>query len=440
MTTTTDSFAPVAKTERIASIDVVRGVALLGILLMNVTGFALYRGYYDPTNAGGATGLDLAAWAINNLLFEGTMRGLFSMLFGAGIVLFLSRSGGNLLVVTDAYFRRILWLFLFGIIHAYLLLWFGEILYPYALIGLFAYSFRNLAPNRLIACSLVLSLCLTALNVKEYVQTGYAYRHYTAATAKQRAGAQLTKPERKALIDWEAIVASKKATPERAAEAKAELSKGYFSIVWYRATTVQTLQTTIMYRQFFWDIFGMMLLGMAFLKLGIFSAARSTGFYGRMVLFGYAVGLTTNYWETAYLIDHQFDVRAFFLTDVTHELGRIPTTIGHIGLIMLFIRSGWLVGLRNALGAVGQMAFTNYILHTLICTTLFMGFGFGLFNELRRHELYYVVFAIWLFQLIISPLWLRYFRFGPLEWAWRSLTYWQRQPFRKTTRPTLIEA
>ncbi len=431
--TTELPITPTRKADRISAIDIIRGVALLGILLMNITGFGLYRAYYDPTNSGGATGWDLTAWWTTNMFFEGTMRGLFSMLFGAGIVLFTSRTinGEQTLSVTDAYFRRILWLFLFGVIHAYLLLWYGEILYPYALIGLFAYSFRNWNPTKLVLGAIFLSVVLTALNVKDYVQTEQAFTQYTLAMQKKNTADSLSKTDKKAITDWEAIVAGKKVTPDGFSTAKKELSQGYFSIVWYRATTVQILQTTIMYRQFFWDIFGMMLLGMAFLKNGIFKAQRSTRFYVGMVLAGYAVGLTTNYWETSYIIGHQFDLRAFYFTDCTHELGRIPTTIGHIGLIMLFIKSGWLPFLQKSLAAVGQMAFTNYITQTLICVTIFMGFGFGMFGKLQRHELYYVVFSIWLFQLIISPVWLTYFRFGPLEWAWRSLTYWEKQPFKK---------
>lgn len=211
-----------------------------------------------------------------------------------------------------------------------------------------------------------------------------------------------------------------------------ELNKGYFSIVMYRAPRNQIMQTTIMYRVFFWDIFAMMLLGMAFLKNGIFKAEKSKRYYLIMALAGYAIGIGTNYWETSYLIHHQFEILTFYLTDITHELGRVPTTIGHIGVLMLFIKSGVLSFLQRALAAVGQMAFTNYIIHTIICNIIFMGFGFALFGKLHRHELYYIVFGIWIFQLILSPLWLRYFRYGPLEWAWRSLTYWQIQPFKKT--------
>ena len=115
----------------------------------------------------------------------------------------------------------------------------------------------------------------------------------------------------------------------------------------------------------------------------------------------------------------------------TYDLGRLMMAMGYIGLVMTFCKLGWLLVLQRALAAVGQMALTNYLSHSIICNVIFMGFGFGLVGELRRFELYYVVFSIWAFQLVMSPIWLRYFRFGPVEWLWRSMTYQQWQPFRR---------
>jgi uncharacterized protein len=157
-----------------------------------------------------------------------------------------------------------------------------------------------------------------------------------------------------------------------------------------------------------------------------------------MALVGYSVGLSVNYWETTYLITHQFGIIAQDLTSITYNVGRVFTTLGHIAVIMLFIKSGIAMFLQRSLAAVGQMALTNYIMQTLICNSLFLGFGFSLYGQLERHELYYIVFSVWIFQLIISPIWLQYFRFGPLEWIWRSLTYWQKQPFKKAAAQTNI--
>jgi uncharacterized protein len=146
---------------------------------------------------------------------------------------------------------------------------------------------------------------------------------------------------------------------------------------------------------------------------------------------GYAVGLTVNYYETTMVYQSNWEIVTMHRAEQTYQLGRLFNTMGHIGLAMLFIRSGMLRFLQNAIAAVGKMALTNYLIHTVICNIYFMGFGFGMFGRLQRYELYYVVAVIWIFQLIYSPIWFKYFRFGPAEWAWRSLTYMKTQPFRR---------
>ncbi len=161
---------------------------------------------------------------------------------------------------------------------------------------------------------------------------------------------------------------------------------------------------------------GMMLIGMAMLKLGVITAERDRKFYLLMILLGYGIGGTINaitgYWRLA------------------SEPGRLLVAGGHIGLVMLIVKSGWLKRLTSRLAAVGQMALTCYLATSLICTTLFEGYGFGMFAKLQRYQLLYVVFSVWLFLLIASPIWLRHFRFGPMEWVWRSLTYWRKQPMK----------
>jgi uncharacterized protein len=116
----------------------------------------------------------------------------------------------------------------------------------------------------------------------------------------------------------------------------------------------------------------------------------------------------------------------------TYDIGRMGMAIGYIGLVMLICKSEILTLLRSALAAVGQMALTNYLSHSVICNFIFMGYGLGLVGQLNRYEIYYVVLGVWIFQLIVSPLWLRFFRFGPVEWLWRTLTYMQWQPMKIT--------
>jgi uncharacterized protein len=427
------NLSPTGNTNRINSVDIIRGISLCGILLMNITGFGLPHAYVDPTVFGGATGSNLAVWWTNSMFFEGTMRGMFTILFGAGIILFTGRPTESIngVSVTDAYFRRILWLLLFGIIHCYLLLWHGEILYTYAIIGMFAFSFRHWKPRQLVIGAIVLLLLATAWSVKDYFYEKNTFDLATAAQQKKEKGTTLTKKEESAIADWQSIFSEKKPTTEKLNEEIDAYHQDYLSILVYKGPINQYMETTFFYRIAFFETFAMMLLGMALLKNGILKAEKSNRYYIMLALVGYSVGLSVNYWETSYVMAHQFQIIALDLTDITYNLGRVFTTLGHIALIMLFIKSGILMLVQSALAAVGQMAFTNYIMQTVICNTIFLGFGFSLYGMLERHELYYIVASVWIFQLIASSIWLQYFRFGPLEWMWRSLTYWQKQPFRK---------
>jgi uncharacterized protein len=155
---TSPNLGPVNSDERINSLDVLRGVALLGILLMNIVGFGMvFNAYNDPTVMGGAGGWNLRVWATNSMLFEGTMRAMFSMLFGVGMILMTTRmeKRGGGIEVADIYYRRTIVLLIFGLIHAYLILWAGEVLFAYGLFGLFLFPFRNTAPKKLIIASVV---------------------------------------------------------------------------------------------------------------------------------------------------------------------------------------------------------------------------------------------------------------------------------------------
>jgi len=205
----------------------------------------------------------------------------------------------------------------------------------------------------------------------------------------------------------------------------------YFEIIASHAGFIIWMQSTGFYLYFFWDTVGMMLIGMGLLKLGVFTGERSDRFYLTMMVVGYAIGISVNVYETRLLIDSNFDVMAFAKVNLTYDLGRLPMTFGHIGLLMLVCRMRWLNWLTSRFAAVGRMALTNYIAHSVVCAFVFTGIGFSMYGELERYQLYFVVGAIWLAQLIISPIWLKHFRFGPLEWLWRSLTYKQRQPMRR---------
>ncbi len=199
------------------------------------------------------------------------------------------------------------------------------------------------------------------------------------------------------------------------------------------AEGIVSRQSYVLYMYTFWDATGMMLIGMALLKLGILNAERSSRFYLSMMAIGYGIGCSVNAYEINVLLNSNFGVLETAQSFLTYDVGRVPVTLGHVGLVMLICRKGWLNWLTSRIAAVGRMALTSYVTHTVICIFIFFGIGFAMFGELQRYQLYYVVFGIWIFQLIVSPIWLKYYRFGPLEWLWRSLTYNKRQAMKRST-------
>jgi len=424
-------FIPVTNSERILPLDIMRGFVLCGILLMNITGFGLANAYMNPTVSGGSTGWSLYAWITTNMFFEGTMRALFSLLFGVGTYIILDRltkkDAG--IKAADIYFRRLLWMLVFGLIHGYLLLWTGEILYDYALMGLLLFSFRNMAPKKLILIALLLFAIGTFWTYKDYTGDKKLVADVALAQTKTAQGQELSKELKEATAKWEKI--EEKKSPKHVEEVNTNMRKGYLDLVAYLAPKNLEGDTFWVYRYDLWDVFSMMLLGIALFKLNVLSGGKSYRFYGLMVLLGYAVGLTTNYYEVTSIMSGNFSFLAFSKSYITYDLGRIGMAIGHIGLIMIFAKLPILSWLKTRIAAVGKMALTNYIMHSLICMVIFTGVGFGMFGKLQRYELYYVVFAVWIFQLIISPIWLKYFHFGPIEWLWRRLSYQYKPPFKK---------
>lgn len=431
MTSETQALSPVGDA-RIASLDVLRGVAVLGILLMNIVGFGLLpAAYNNPEAAGGARGADLAAWFATTLLFEGTMRGLFSMLFGASIVLLTGRmaAAGAGLETAEIYFRRMMWMMLFGFVHWALLLWYGEILFAYSLCGLALFAVRNAAPRSQLRAAIALLVLSVGLNALDHAA---AVDERAAAARVERVAPGQAAPADAALAEAWRERADEYAPPADERRETLELHRGgYVQAVaeqWPMSYAFQW--ETLPY----WAIFDMipfMLLGMALLRLDVLSAQRPARFYAAMAAAGYVIGLPLNAWEAYGEWSSGFAVLAHSRSGITYEISRLAMVFGHLGALLLIIRGGVLRRLQARLAAVGQMAFSNYIAQTMICTALFWGFGFGLFMQLARHELYAVVALIWAAELIWSPLWLRRFRFGPLEWLWRSLAYARRQPMRR---------
>jgi uncharacterized protein len=425
------AVAPVREEERISAIDTIRGFALLGILLMNITGFGLPQAAYsNPIPAGGATGWNLFLWSVMNVFADGKMRAIFSLTFGASVCLLVDRLSrkGAAADAADIHYRRMLWLMLFGMIHAYLI-WLGDILFWYALAGLLLYPLRKLSPRALLVTAGILMLALSANGYRNYVQIKNEHSAYVQIQADEKAGKKLTEEQEGAKKEWEQTLKDTFPSPaDLKKETDAHLGS-YYKLLLFRANAVYPIHSHPIYDPFWYDPLAMMLIGMALLKLGVLTGNYSKKFYLCMALVSFAVGIPSDTWSAWYPIKHHFAIEAWYLTGVEYQFGRF-TAFGYLALLLLVIKSGVLQPVTRTLASVGRMAFSNYILTSLICTTVFEGYGFGLFGKLQRYQLYEIIPLVWAVNLMISPIWLRHFRFGPLEWAWRCLTYWKIQPFR----------
>lgn len=430
-----ESPQPVALTERIQTIDVVRGMALLGILLMNIPFFGrAFQLENEPLLRPGST--DYNVYAVITILFEGKMRALFSMLFGAGILIFTGRKEATVgSSSADFYYRRLLWMVLFGVIHEYVLMWVGDILFDYAISALFLFPFRNLRPRQLLICALV---CVAIGGIKRersLLEFREKREKYLQTVTLEKAHKKLTDTQKKDKEAWEKVVKESKPDLKEVNEFNEKMRSGYGTV--YKTLEPENIRFHSMYLYLgIWDNLCMMLLGMALFKWGFFSNKLSTRTYWMTLLAGYGIGLPVSAVGMFLMQQRLTDPALFADTQwispaLGYDFQRALVGIGHASVLLLLYRSGVVKWLMRALSNVGQMAFSNYILQTLCCTLFFNGYGLGNFGKLDYHQLYYVVGIVWVINLLFSAIWLQFFRFGPLEWGWRSLTYWKQQLMRK---------
>lgn len=430
---------PIASLERYDSIDVLRGVAVLGILAMNIYFFGMpAAAYSNPSLYGGASGVNLITWLITHLFFEMKFMTIFSALFGAGLVVMFQRAEARRRPLAGIYYRRILWLLVFALVHAYAL-WRGDILFTYGIAGLLIFLFRRRSPRALIivGCLILLIPSLTAYGFGVYVdKTRAAARDVTTLAA---AGESPTEKQEKLAESWDQMRPYFDPTPGEIDEEIEIYRDGYAGVFRHRAPISFMAQTMALGFFALWRAGGVMLLGMALMKLGVFSAARSRRFYRNCVVWGYGIGLplaAVSAWDLIrvnWSMPHAVQVSSHF-----NYYGSLGVALGHMGAVMLICQTGSLPRLRRRLSAVGRMAFSNYIFQTIVCTTIFYGYGLGLFGRFNRFPLMFFVVAVWLLQLWISPWWLGRFRYGPLEWLWRSLSYGHRQPMRRLRQAVAI--
>jgi uncharacterized protein len=404
------SLQPTLGKERIQSLDILRGIAILGILIMNIQSFAMPgSAYLNPASFGDLTGINYWVWTLSHVFADQKFMTIFSILFGAGIVLVTDKAEQREGKSAGLHYKRTFLLLVIGLIHAHLI-WYGDILVAYALCGFIAFLFRKASPKKL----LILGLIVLSVHTIIYLLIGASMQFIPAEDLEEmRQG--FWNPGMQAIQAEIAAITGSLAEQIR-----------------YNSASAIEMETTALGMQLFWRAGGLMLVGMALYKWGVLSAARSISFYRKGLTLGVIIGLPIIVWgiiqnfEAGWTLEY-----SMFIGSQFNYWGSLAISFSYICAIMLFAKSDGFVALKKRLAAVGQMALTNYIAQSVLGALLFFGVGFGLFGQFDRIDQVAVVLGIWLVQIAWSKPWLDTFRFGPLEWVWRTLTYGKAQPMKK---------
>lgn len=418
---------PVLAGERIVSLDVLRGFAILGILMMNVQSFGLpIMSSVTPSIAGGLDGVGLHAWLLTHTFFEFKFMSLFSILFGAGIVVFATRAARGGRSPAAMHYRRMVVLLGIGLLHAYAV-WYGDILVAYSIIGMLVFLLRRLSVRWLIALGGLLLLWPMIVNTIFGVLLVLMRNAYELAQTQPEQVDGLT---RSLAAGWQEILAEYAPSEARLEQEIAAVRGSYADRFLFHLRYLIEGQTVGLLIYGIGRVGGLMLIGMAMLKSGVLSAQRSDRFYRNLAIVSACMGFPLIGLGAVRLAGSLFDpAETHLINGHFNYMGSIAVALCYLSLVMLAVRRGWGLRVQRWLAAVGRTALSNYLLQSLIGATIFYGWGFGLFATMTRPELIGVVVAIWCMQITLSVWWLRIFRMGPMEWVWRSLSYGVRPDF-----------
>ena len=353
-----ESLRPTRLRERIRSLDLLRGFALLGILIMNIQFFSMVgAAYFNPMAFGDLSGSNGWVYILSHALADQKFMTLFTMLFGAGIVLMTSRAESRGASAAVIHYRRTFILLVFGLLHAYLL-WAGDVLVSYALCALVVFPFRKLSPKTLLTLGLGSVLIGSIIFLFIGLSLGYIPRDDIAEM----------------MNNW-------KPSAELVQEEVTVYRSGWLKQMEKRVDTALAIQTKAFLIWGLWRIGGLMLVGMALFKWGVLTAARSSRFYFGLA----ATGLTLGWALASYGLVRNFarnwSLDCQFIGSQYNYWGSILVSLGYLSLVMLICRSQIGGRLLQAISAVGRTALSNYLLQTVLCTTLFYGHGLRTLRE-----------------------------------------------------------
>ncbi len=408
------SLEPIHASERIQVIDILRGFAIFGILLVNMQLFS-HTLYAQITGISPPSGLvdQAASWLIR-LLGYGKFYSLFAFLFGFGLAMQMARAEARGRRFVPTFVRRLLVLLAIGLIHA-TLFWIGDILVTYAVLGFVLLLFRKCRPKTLLIWAVALLLFMLVVNGALLGLTVLAHSTPGGSAALDRQYAQMGESYREA--DRQATLA---------------YAEGNFAdITRQRIQDLGVIYPSLLYGAP--NVMAMFLLGLAAGKAGLFQKLpASLPFFRRLCAWGLLLGLPLNLVFAAasqMSISYQVSLAGFFSL-CAQTLGAPLLSLGYLaGIVLLVQQTQWRRRLAP-LAPVGRMALSNYLLQTVICTLIFYGYGLGLFGRTGTAVGLLLTVGIYAIQVPLSNLWLAHFQFGPLEWLWRTLTYGRSQPMR----------
>lgn len=393
-----NKLTPTLNKGRIESLDLLRGFALLGILIMNMISFSNFgMGYVNPTLGAGLEGYNKWLHGFSHLFADMRFMSIFSILFGAGILLFSDNAERKGRKVWKYHYRRTGLLLIFGFMHAYLI-WMGDILVAYAICGSIVFLMRKWKTKTLFVLSGIFFMLPVLFSLMTYFFTPQA--------------------ELQEIFSF--------ANPSQE-EIQSEINAyrgSYLDQMTPRISGALMLQTLVFLTEQMWRVLSMMLLGMILYRKGILSADKEKSFYQKLFFISLCIALLIS--GIGLYRSYNKEWEAVWSMSVGHYYNYVASIAGalaYIGLMMWWSKTDFMINMKSRLKSVGRMAFTNYILTSVICTFIFYGHGLGLFATMDRLEQWGIILLVWLLLLTISPIVLNRYKQGPLEWLWRKLTY-----------------
>ncbi len=400
---------------RHASLDMLRGFAILGILVMNIQAFAMpWPAYANPHAFGSMEGIHGWVYYLSHLFFDGKVYSLFAMMFGAGLALLAERSLQADRSASGRHYRRMLFLGVIGLLHGFFI-WYGDILFIYAVCGSVAWLFLRRRTTTL----LVVGVLLLLIPVLISLVLGWSMAHWPDELLVEMA--QWWGPTSPAI-----------------AEDLAAYTGAYSDQLPVRAEVYLSIISWSMGLHVFWHATGLMLLGMALYRLGMMTADWSRRAYLLTLLLGLGLGLALALWGLLQIEAQNWRFPwTKFVGRQYNNTGAPLVALAYLSMIMLLYQTGRARLVQKGLQAVGQTALSNYLLQSLVCTLIFYGHGLGLFGEVSRGWQAAIVPCIWFAQIGLSLWWLRHFRQGPVEWLGRCFSRLEAPAFRRQSESRL---